>query len=140
MAILFYSKVDKFDLKRKSLVKSWLKSIIYSYNFKIGDISFVFVSDAEILQVNNQYLSHNYYTDIITFSYNSGNTISGDIFISIDTVFINAKKFNVEFIEELHRVIVHGILHLVGFNDSTESEKLKMKEMEDRYLLLLKSF
>jgi len=109
----------------------WIKSIAQTHNKKIGEIAYIFCSDDCILKINNEYLQHDYYTDIITFDYSEKNTISGDIFISIDTVKSNAEKFGESFEKELHRVIIHGILHLCGQNDQTPDERTEMTRKED---------
>ena len=99
-----------------------------------GDISVIFCSDEYLLKINEQYLDHNYYTDIVTFDYVENAVISGDLFISVDRVAENAEKYGNPFIEELHRVIIHGVLHLVGYNDKTVKEQSLMREKEDFYL------
>ena len=105
---------------------------------KIGDISIIFCSDRYILDVNIKYLSHDYFTDIITFDYCEGNKLSGDLFISIDSVKENASFYGTEFTDELNRVIVHGILHLIGYDDHSDDEVKQMREKEDYYLGLRK--
>jgi rRNA maturation RNase YbeY len=101
---------------------------------KTGSLSYVFCSDDKILEINRQFLQHDYFTDIITFDYSSGNIINGDIIISIDTVKSNAEKYGKQFGDELNRVLVHGILHLCGQNDKTAAEAAQMREMEDEAL------
>ena len=103
----------------------------------MGDISYIFCSDEKILEVNRQFLQHDYYTDIITFDYTSGKKIAGDIFISLDTVRTNAEKFETEYDEELHRTIIHGILHLCGINDKGPGEREVMEANENSALALL---
>ena len=115
--------------KRKTT--NWIKTVAQSYNKKIGEIAFIFCSDDDILKINNEFLKHDYYTDIITFDYSEGNTVSGDIFISLDTVKSNAEKFNQPFEKELHRVIIHGVLHLCGQADQTPEERAEMTQKED---------
>ena len=100
----------------------------------LGDISIIFCSDNYILDVNIRYLHHDYFTDVITFDYCEGNKLSGDLFISIDSVRENAIEFGTEFNEELHRVIVHGLLHLIGYDDHTQEDQKVMREKEDYYL------
>uniref|UniRef100_UPI00321632BC rRNA maturation RNase YbeY n=1 Tax=uncultured Draconibacterium sp. TaxID=1573823 RepID=UPI00321632BC len=119
---------------QKNILQSGVKNLIDSEISTVGDISVVFCSDAYLLDINKQYLAHNYYTDIITFDYVEENVISGDLFISIDRIRENAKEFNVSFIKELYRVVFHGILHLVGYNDKTEEEQHIMTEKENYYL------
>lgn len=131
------SSISKeFSNKRK--IKNWIKYIIEKeFNKSVGDITFYFTDDTEIIRINKKYLDHNYFTDIITFNYCTESSISGDIVISLDTVKSNAKDYKVTFENELHRVIIHGILHLLGFNDSTESERRRMRYKENWALKIL---
>jgi len=124
---------------RKQLVSKWIKQVAESQGKKCGDISYIFCTDERILSVNNQYLSHDYFTDVITFDYSANKVVSGDIFISLDTVRSNAELFNVEEKEELHRVVIHGVLHLCGQGDKTEETKNEMTNKENKALRLLKS-
>lgn len=121
----------------KTRVKNWIRAVAKSYNRKTGDVSYIFCNDERILQVNNQYLQHDYYTDIITFDYSTDTIISGDIFISLDTVKSNSETFNTDFTEELHRIIIHGILHLCGNDDKTPALRAAMTEKENRALEML---
>lgn len=139
MAILFFNEDIKFNLTQKKLLKSWIKQVIANEN-KISDsINFIFTSDKYLLEINKKFLSHNYFTDIVTFNYCTDNLINGDIYISIETVKNNSIRFNVSMIEELYRVMVHGLLHLIGYDDSNELEKSRMREKEDFYLDRLKN-
>ncbi|WP_245994948.1 rRNA maturation RNase YbeY [Mangrovibacterium diazotrophicum] len=115
-------------------IKTWISSVIASENKKIGSINFIFCSDEYLLQVNKQYLDHDYFTDIITFDYVEGKLISGDIFVSVDRVSENADKFQVSFDEELRRILVHGVLHLLGYPDKEPEQKKVMTQKEDHYL------
>ena len=134
MKILFDCiNVNKPDIDYKETSK-WLQEVIADNNKKIKEISIVFCNDDYLLELNKKYLNHNFYTDIITFDYSKNNNISGDLIISIDTVSYNAKKYNEEFNNELNRVIIHGILHLLGFDDKTEEQKIIIKEKENYYL------
>ena len=126
-----------FPKIRKRDTKNWIKKVAENFDKKIGDINYLFCNDEKILEVNNQYLSHDFYTDIITFDYSEGNKISGDIFISLDTVRSNSQKFNTDFLEELYRVIIHGILHLCGVNDKSDKEEKQMRLAENDTLKLL---
>lgn len=117
--------------------KNWIKRVADNYGKKIGDIHYLFCDDEKILEVNRQFLSHDFYTDIITFDYSAEKSISGDIVISLDTVHSNSQKYNTDFMEELHRVIIHGILHLCGIDDKTEADSLKMREAENNALKLI---
>ncbi|MBR3091561.1 MAG: rRNA maturation RNase YbeY [Bacteroidaceae bacterium] len=123
-------------IQRRKL-STWIKQVASGYGRKVGDIAYIFCNDDKILEVNQQYLNHDYYTDIITFDYDEDDTISGDIFISIDTVRSNAEERNIPFMSELHRVIIHGILHLCGINDKGPGEREVMESSENRALALL---
>jgi rRNA maturation RNase YbeY len=136
---LFYEKLNDVSLpklKRREIA-NWLKCVIGQYHKKTGNITYIFCSDEEILQINKQYLDHDYYTDIITFDYTEKDTLSGDLFISLDTVKSNAEELGTNYQEELHRVMVHGILHLCGLNDKTPDEEKLMREKENEALALL---
>ncbi len=125
---------------KKRATSSWIKTVAQKYNMKIGDIAYIFCDDKKILEINREYLRHDYFTDIITFDYCENNIISGDIFISLDTVRTNAEEYNVSFENELHRVIIHGILHLCGQDDTSDKlqEEMTQKENLALELLLLK--
>lgn len=127
-------KLPKFS---KREISAWIKQVASSEGYKIGELGYVFCSDEKILEVNNQYLQHDYYTDIITFDYTEANIISGDIFISIDTVRTNAEKFGVAFDMELRRIIIHGVLHLCGQKDKSPKERAEMTRKENQALALL---
>jgi probable rRNA maturation factor len=135
LAIFQTSEESKFSYKKFSFLKKWLYRVIENENFKAGDISIVFTSDEYLLSINREYLDHDYYTDVITFDYSTDRIISGDILISVDRVKENAKLFNVGFIDELDRVILHGILHLLGYNDTNEHQASTMKSKETAYLM-----
>ncbi len=122
---------------KKRDTTSWIKAVAASYGKTVGDIGYMFVNDENILAVNNQYLGHDYYTDIITFDYSEGDTISGDIVISLDTVASNAIQQGTEYDNELHRVIIHGILHLCGINDKGPGERQIMEKAENKALAML---
>lgn len=117
-------------------IKGWLRRVALSYKKKVGDLTYIFCDDEKILEVNRQFLKHDYYTDVITFDYSEGDTISGDIFISLDTVRSNAEKYGVPYGEELQRVMVHGVLHLCGVNDKGPGERKKMEAAENHALTL----
>ena len=134
--IQFITEDVKMPAIDKSKVKSWIKAVAESYGRKTGDVSYVFCNDERILQVNNQYLQHDYYTDIITFDYSTPSTISGDIFISLDTVKSNSEAFQTDYNTELHRIIIHGILHLCGNDDKTPELRALMTEKENVALRL----
>lgn len=125
---------------RKRTVSAWIKAVVATFGRKVGEIGYMFVDDEKILEVNNEYLGHDYYTDIITFDYDEGDTISGDLVISLDTVRTNAEKFGKDYNEELHRVIIHGILHLCGINDKGPGEREIMEAHENKALALLERY
>ena len=118
---------------------AWVKAVAASYGKRVGEIAYIFVDDEKILEVNRQYLGHDYYTDIITFDYCEGDVISGDLFISLDTVRTNAEQVGATYEEELHRVIIQGILHLCGINDKGPGEREIMEAAEDKALALRSS-
>lgn len=135
--IRFFNKDIKFQLKHKMVLKKWIKIVVGQFGYKVGDINIILCNDPYILEINNQFLSHNYYTDIITFNYNEENTINGELYISIDTVKDNAIEYLQEFPDELNRVIIHGILHLCGLDDHCEEDIKEMREAENTALELL---
>jgi rRNA maturation RNase YbeY len=137
VAIRFFSDGVSFQLRNKRKTVEWLQTVIAREGKKTGTLSYIFVSDTQILQLNRQFLNHNYYTDIITFDEVESDTISGEMYISIDTVRTNAEIYQTTFDNELYRVMVHGVLHLCGYNDKTEQEQVLMREMEDKSLQLL---
>lgn len=114
--------------------QQWLKDIILSENKKLGEINYIFCDDEHLLKINQDYLQHDYYTDIITFDYVKGKTISGEIFVSLQRISDNASTLSRDYEEELKRVLAHGILHLAGYKDKTEEEEKEMRRMEDLYL------
>ena len=124
-------KIGKRDTTR------WIKAVAATHNRKVGEIGYMFVNDEKILEVNNEYLGHDYYTDVITFDYCEGNILNGDIVISLDTVRTNAEKFGKTYEDELYRVIIHGVLHLCGINDKGPGEREIMEENENKALALL---
>lgn len=135
MAIAFHSEDTKFDIAgQKRRVASWIRTAVGEEGFRVGEIHVIFCSDAYLLGINRQYLQHDYYTDIITFDYCEKGILSGDLFISVDMVRGNADKYNVMFHVELLRVIIHGVMHLAGYKDKTDSDTEKMRERENHYL------
>lgn len=136
--INYFSKND-FILKNKLKRKKWLKETIENEGFRLGDINYIFCSDEQLLDINIQYLNHDYYTDIITFDYKENHIISGDIFISTDRVKENAIINNEEFDDELNRVLVHGILHIIGYKDKMDEDIKLMREKENTYINLFKN-
>lgn len=134
MAIFFSYKTTAISnrISKKNNIKKWIIHIIEKeFKKSLGNINFYFTDDSEILEINKKYLNHNYFTDIITFSYCTENSISGDIVISVDTVKFNAQYYKVTFENELQRVIIHGVLHLLGFDDTTEQQRIEMSEKEN---------
>lgn len=134
-AIQFFEEDISYKLKNKALVRQWIKDTITAEGFKLKELTYVFCSDAYLLPMNQQYLDHDTYTDIITFDNSEvEGEIVGDIFISIDRIRENASKFKIAETEELHRVIIHGALHLLGYTDKSVVTKQKMTQKEDEYL------
>lgn len=132
--VSYFKEDTKFDFKEKRLTNRWLKLVAESEIRRLGDISIIFCSDHYILDINIKYLQHDYFTDIITFDYCEGNRLSGDLFISIDSVRENAAFYKTEFAQELNRVIVHGLLHLIGYDDHTPEDVAMMRAKENYYL------
>ncbi|MCI1640171.1 MAG: rRNA maturation RNase YbeY [Bacteroidales bacterium] len=137
--VRYYCQDTDFVFKKKNFTKRWLRFVADSELRQLGDISIIFCSDAYILDTNIKYLKHDYYTDIITFDYCTGNILSGDLFISVDSVRENSVFYNTDFPEELDRVIVHGLLHLVGYDDHSDTEISTMRGKEAFYLSARKS-
>jgi probable rRNA maturation factor len=134
MAINYFIE-DVENIKiQKRIISGWIKKCIDYYRKKTGNINFIFCSDEFLKDINIQYLKHDYYTDIITFNYNEGLVLSGDIYISTDRVYENSVQFKVSFLNELLRVIIHGVLHLVGFNDNSQKDKNEMRKIEEFWL------
>lgn len=134
MAINFISIDSPRPLRHSRLLKRWIESCIEAEKRTLGELSIAFCSDGYIREQNVAFLSHDYETDILTFSYNEQKMIAGDLLISTDTVKSNAKRYKVSYSRELHRVIIHGVLHLIGYDDVTEKLAEKMREREDFYL------
>lgn len=139
MSISFSTYSITYNLPDKDKIIAWITEVIENEGFKLGDIHYIFCSDEYILETNQKYLNHNYTTDIITFDYTTRHKISGDIIISIPTVSMNAERFNVSFFQELLRVIIHGILHLVGYKDGSKAEKEEMRKAENLSLLFFET-
>lgn len=136
MAIRFSSQIEEFELPEASNVIKWIAEVVNRRGKSVGNISYLFCDDEYMLGVNRQYLDHDTYTDIITFDYVVASLISGDIFISVDRVGENAQQFGVEFERELHRVIIHGVLHLLGQGDKSDDEAREMRRQEEDALAL----
>ncbi len=137
---IFFTRIDVPTLLRGSRVlKEWLEGVILAEGGELGEITIALCSDSYITDVNVQFLAHDYATDIITFPYNEGKKVSGDLLISTETVKSNAVAYGASFSRELHRVMVHGVLHLLGYDDATDQEKGVMRAKEDEYLEVLAS-
>jgi probable rRNA maturation factor len=134
--VIFHKEKTNFILGQKLRHKRWINLWIDSQEAKCGKLSFIFTSNKHLKLINQEYLNHNYFTDVISFDYSEGELISGDIFISIDQVKINAEAYNTEEEEELRRVMVHGVNHLLGYGDGNEEERLTMHQMENDALHL----
>ena len=126
----------RFPKIKRRETTAWIRRVAATYGRTIGEVGYLFCDDEKILQVNSEFLQHDYYTDIITFDYNEGNQINGDLVISLDTVRTNAELFGKDYDEELHRVIIHGILHLCGLNDKGPGERELMEAAENKALAL----
>ena len=138
--ITYLTEDTSFRFTSRRLTSRWIKEVVAQAELRLGDLSVVFCSDPYILDVNKQYLGHDYYTDIITFDYCEGDVLSGDLIISVDTVRANASEYGAaSFDEELHRVIIHGVLHLIGFDDHTPEDQAEMRRQENAALALLKT-
>ena len=138
MAISFNNQSISFKLKEKTNLKQWIKTITEKEKHNVGTINYVFCTDDELLEINIKHLNHNTLTDIITFDYTEGKTINSDIFISIERVLENSKKFKVTFDEEFHRVLIHGVLHLCGYKDKSKADAELMRKKENASIKLLK--
>jgi len=134
--IHYYNEDSTFSLEHPQLISHWIKSVFSEENCEFVTINFIFCSDTYLHELNIKYLQHDTLTDVITFAY-SKTPVEGDIFISIDRIIENAKIYGVDTLTELYRVMVHGILHLIGYNDKTTEEQELMRNMENKYLLLL---
>ena len=131
--ITYHYQTD-FELKDASKYTNWIIECLQAYNCTCGPIAYIFCSDDALLQINKQHLNHDFYTDIITFQYQAAPEVSGDIYVSIDRVRENAKTYSESFEQELRRVMIHGILHLIGFRDGTDREKEEMRKREDELM------
>ncbi len=135
MINFFFEETDEFDVSGLNVEKN-IEAVLSNENRTLGEINYIFCSDEYLLNINKQYLKHDYYTDVISFDYSEDDIISGDIFISVDTVKDNAKEYDVEFEKELARVMVHGVLHFIGYKDKTDEDAKQMRQKENQYLPL----
>lgn len=139
MAISFSNQNIEFSLPDQNRVKEWISTLIKRHGMSVGNIGYLFCDDSFLLEANNKYLNHDTLTDIITFDYVNGNLVSGDIMISVERVSDNSVSFGVPFTDGLHRVIIHGVLHLLGQGDKTDDEARIMRQREDEALALWKT-
>lgn len=137
MQVSFESKNVAFPDIDKQNISLWIEAVATNYDRRVGNVSYLFADDEEILRINREFLHHDYYTDIITFDYDEGNIINGDIIISLDTVQTNAQALGQPYLRELHRVIIHGILHLCGINDKGPGEREIMEAAENQALQMI---
>lgn len=131
-----FHRITDFEIADNSKLEKWIKRVVKKEGSVVAELNFIFCTDEYLLEKNNTFLKHDALTDIITFDYSEKNTVSGDIFISIERVKENALNYNVSFENELHRVMIHGILHLLGYNDKNKKQQKEMREKEDFYLSL----
>ena len=131
----FFEDIDQIQIE--STIKEWLIQLIKSDGFKVGQVNYIFCNDEYLLKVNRDFLNHDYYTDVITFDYVKGKTVSGDIFVSLPRISENAEQLGSSFVTELKRVLAHGILHLCGYKDKTTQEAAEMRNKEEFYLALI---
>ena len=134
MSVYFHTEDLNFTFNNRNRFAKWIRDVILKHKAEPGPVSVIFTSNRYIRTVNNTYLQHDHFTDVITFNYNEGKIISGDIFVSIEQVRINSQLYNTDFEQELARVVIHGVLHLLGFNDSNQEERKEMRTMEDEAL------
>lgn len=132
----YYTEQSDFKLPQKMRTRRWLKAVAEAEGFRLGALNYIFCGSMHHRQMNVQFVGHDYFTDIITFDYCEGDRLSGDLFISVDSVRENAIEYGTEFSEELHRVIVHGVLHLIGYDDHNEKDIAMMRKKENYYLSL----
>lgn len=137
--IRFFSET-KFHFSDKRKAKAWIKTLATKHGTIAGEINFIFVDDPYLLKINQSYLDHDDYTDIITFDYRENNILNSDIYISVERIADNANALNTNFLDELHRVMAHGVLHLIGFKDKSPSDKTEMKAQEENALILRQEF
>jgi rRNA maturation RNase YbeY len=135
--INFYNSNIEFRLREIKVIKKWIEKVILLHGYQVENLSIIFCSEEEIVRINSEFLKHNYPTDIITFSYSQEKSIEAELYIALSVVKCNSKIFNQTFKNELERVIIHGVLHLLGYNDKTRAQRKVMREAEDKYLKLL---
>jgi rRNA maturation RNase YbeY len=136
--MISYNYETEFQINQEADLSKWIKAVIYSHDCVLNEINYIFMDDQQLHKLNVDFLNHDNLTDIISFDYSVGNNLQGDIYISVERVADNAKDFKVSFQEELHRVLIHGVLHYCGFKDKTDAEAKQMRNKEDEALALLK--
>ena len=135
--MITFNSETSFTLKNQKKLVKWISDVISSEGFQVGEINYIFCNDSYLNKINQEFLNHDTFTDIISFDYTLGKEVGGDIFISIERVLENAEKFNEVFENELHRVMIHGILHFMGYKDKTKKEKTLMRTKEDEKIFIL---
>ena len=136
--MITFNSETSFTLKNQNKLVKWIGDVVSSEGFQVGEINYIFCDDSYLNKINQEFLNHDTFTDVISFDYTLGKEIGGDIFISIERVLENAEKFNEVFETELHRVMIHGILHFMGYKDKTKKEKTLMRTKEDENIFILK--
>lgn len=137
--MITFNSETSFTLKNQKKLVKWISDVISSEGFQVGEINYIFCNDSYLNKINQEFLNHDTFTDIISFDYTLGKEVGGDIFISIERVLENAEKFNEVFENELYRVMIHGILHFMGYKDKTKKEKTLMRTKEDEKIFILKT-
>ena len=135
--MITFNSETSFTPKNQNKLAEWISNVILSEGFEVGEINYIFCDDIYLHKINQEFLKHDTYTDIISFDYTLGKEVGGDIFISIERVLENAEKFNEVFENELHRVMIHGILHFIGYKDKTKKDKTLMRTKEDEKIFIL---
>jgi probable rRNA maturation factor len=135
--VITFNSETSFTLKNQKKLVKWIGDVISSEGFQVGEINYIFCDDSYLNKINQEFLNHDTFTDIISFDYTLGKEVGGDIFISIERVLENAEKFNEVFENELHRVMIHGILHFIGYKDKTKKDKTLMRTKEDEKIFIL---
>ena len=136
--MITFNSETSFTLKNQKKLADWISNVVLSEDFEVGEINYIFCDDVYLHKINQEFLNHDTFTDIISFDYTLGKEVGGDIFISIERVLENAEKFDEVFENELHRVMIHGILHFMGYKDKTKKEKTLMRTKEDENIFILK--
>ena len=135
--MITFNSETSFTLKNQNKLVKWIGDVVSSEGFQVGEINYIFCDDSYLNKINQEFLNHDTFTDIISFDYTLGKEVGGDIFISIERVLENAEKFNEVFENELHRVMIHGILHFIGYKDKTKKDKTLMRTKEDEKIFIL---